>query len=145
MVEVRFVVNAPVKQVFDVLADGWLYANWVVGASHIRDVDSDWPQVGSRIHHSVGPWPLTIDDTTEVVAVDPPRLLELKARAWPAGTASIRLELTGDEATEIRMTEEVSGGPGRLLPSPLQGLLLTPRNTESLSRLADLAVGRSRG
>ncbi|MEV0246630.1 SRPBCC family protein [Nocardia sp. NPDC050712] len=143
MVEVKFVVNAPPKQVFDVLADGWLYTGWVVGASHIRDVDAGWPEVGTRIHHSVGPWPLTIDDTTVVRAVDPPRMLELEARAWPFGSATIRLELSGEESTEIRMTEVVSGGPGRLLPGLAQGVLLGPRNLESLSRLADLVIGRA--
>ncbi|WP_194813877.1 SRPBCC family protein [Nocardia sp. XZ_19_385] len=144
MVEVKFVVNAPAKQVFEVLADGWLYTNWVVGASHIRDVDAGWPEVGTRIHHSVGLWPMTIDDTTEVLAVDPPRLLELRARLWPVGMAAIRLELSGDETTtEIRMTEEITGGPGRMLPEAAQALMLAPRNTESLSRLADLVLGRA--
>ncbi|MEU8899844.1 SRPBCC family protein [Nocardia sp. NPDC048505] len=142
MVEVRYVVNAPAEQVFEILADGWMYPNWVVGASHIRAVDPGWPEVGTRIHHSVGPWPLTINDTTVVRVVEPPRLLELEARAWPFGTAAIRLELVGEGYTEIRMTETVSGGPGRMLPGLGQAALLAPRNLESLSRLADLVLGR---
>ena len=51
------------------LSDGWLYALWVVGAARMRDVDEGWPAVGTRLHHSVGTWPLLIDDTTEVLEV----------------------------------------------------------------------------
>ena len=55
-------VRATPADVFAVLADGWLYPSWVVGASRVRGVDGTWPQPGSRIHHSVGVWPLLIDD-----------------------------------------------------------------------------------
>ena len=54
------------QSVFAVLADGWLYATWVVGAARIRAVDPQWPAEGSSIHHSVGSWPLLLDDTTTV-------------------------------------------------------------------------------
>ena len=60
-------ISATPEQVWEVLADGWLYPLFVVGASRMRDVDDDWPAVGSRLHHSVGTWPLLIDDTTEVL------------------------------------------------------------------------------
>ena len=39
-------VNTTPDQVWDVLADGWLYPLWVVGATRMRDVDQDWPAVG---------------------------------------------------------------------------------------------------
>lgn len=140
-------VTVPVApgDVFDVLADGWLYALWVVGASHIHDVDDTWPSVGARIHHGVGPWPTTLHDVTEVLAVDPPHSLELRARSWPVGSAWIRIALQpgADGSTAIQMSERVSGGPGRLLPDAAQKLLLTPRNNESLKRLADIVVGRA--
>ena len=32
-------VDAPAEAVWAVLADGWLYASWVVGASRVREVD----------------------------------------------------------------------------------------------------------
>ncbi|MCM6774152.1 SRPBCC family protein [Nocardia sp. CDC159] len=143
--EAEITVDATPEEVFAVLSDGWLYGLWVVGASHIRDVDKDWPAVGSRIHHSVGPWPLTRQDVTTVRAVEPPHLLELDARLWPVGAARIRLELTGRGAnTVVRMHEYVCRGPGKVLPVDLQQLLLVPRNTESLHRLGDIAVGRAR-
>src|ERR1043165_7866722 len=56
-------VDATPDQVWSVLADGWLYPLWVVGASRMREVDDEWPEPGARLHHSVGTWPLLIDDT----------------------------------------------------------------------------------
>jgi len=130
--------------VWAVLADGWSYAGWVVGASHIRDVDTGWPKPGTRIHHSVGPWPLTIEDVTEVVRCEPSRLLELDARLWPAGTARIMFTLRArsEALTEVRMSEHVARGPSKFLPTFAQDVLLIPRNRETLRRLDALARGR---
>src|SRR5690242_18115313 len=82
VIETCRVIGTSPDRIFAVLADGWSYASWVVGAAHIRDVDRDWPAVGTRVHHRVGPWPLQINDQTVVRAVRPGRLLELAARAW---------------------------------------------------------------
>jgi hypothetical protein len=143
MTEVTMTASVSLEAVFAVLADGWSYAGWVVGASHIRTVDPGWPEQGTRIHHSVGPWPMVVHDVTTVRAVEQPRSLELDARLWPFGMARIRLELTETRpgSTQIRMLEEVVRGPGRVLPNAVQALLLVPRNRESLRRLIDLATG----
>jgi len=127
--------------VWAVLADGWSYASWVVGASHIRAVDSGWPKPGARIHHSVGPWPLVIQDSTEVVRCEERGLLELDARLWPAGAARITFTLRArsESVTELRMAEVVERGPSAFLPKFAQDLLLTPRNRETLRRLSALA------
>ncbi|HEX5407818.1 MAG TPA: SRPBCC family protein [Pseudonocardiaceae bacterium] len=133
--------------VFALLADGWSYAGWVVGNSHVRDVDPGWPAPGTRIHHSAGMWPAQIQDVTEVRAVEQDRSLELTARLWWLGTATIRFTLTpldGGTGTHVEMAEEAKGGPAGLIPARLQALVLRPRNVESLSRLADLAAGRVR-
>ncbi len=144
MIDVTTTMPVHRDQVWAVLADGWSYAGWVVGATHVRDVDEGWPAVGARIHHSVGPWPLVLKDATKVVTAEPGRLLELDAHAWPFGMARVRLELTeiGPATTDVRMSEEAREGPGRLLPKPVQAALLIPRNRESLARLAHLAAGR---
>jgi uncharacterized protein YndB with AHSA1/START domain len=142
--EVSRVVDVPPYAVFAVLADGWLYAGWVVGSSHIRDVDENWPAVGARIHHSVGPWPVHIQDVTVVRAVEPGLSLSLEARGWPLGVAAVAVTLVphGDGKTLVRMTEHIIRGPGKVLPAALQALFVKPRNTESLARLADLATGK---
>ncbi|MBB5851323.1 SRPBCC family protein [Amycolatopsis umgeniensis] len=144
MTEVSKLVEVPPDAVFAVLADGWQYAGWVVGSSHIRDVDEDWPAVGSRIHHSVGPWPFHIQDVTVVKAVEPGSFLKLEARGWPLGAAEVGLTLAphGEGRTRILMTERVVRGPGKVLPEPVQALVAKPRNNEALARLADLVTGK---
>lgn len=140
------VVNAPADVVWSVLADGWLYASWVVGASRIREVDRSWPDVGSRVHHSFGIWPLVIDDTSEVLVAVPGRELKLRARGWPAGEAEVHLTLSPDRAihTSVSIVEDAVAGPGKLIPRAVRQLALAPRNVEALRRLALIAEGRYR-
>jgi uncharacterized protein YndB with AHSA1/START domain len=131
------------QQVWDVLADGWLYPLWVVGAARMRRVDPGWPDEGTRIHHSVGLWPLLINDHTEVLEVRTGEFLRLRARAWPIGAAEIAITLTpnGDH-TDVRLEETVTSGPGALIPPPIEGLSLKWRNSEALQRLASIAERR---
>lgn len=137
-------VHATPEQVWAVLADGWLYPLWVVGASRMRDVDDHWPAVGAQLHHSVGSWPLLLDDTTEVLECTPGSLIRLRARAWPAGEAEvvIRLEASGTD-TEVVIHEDAVSGPGRLVPKPLRDVQLAWRNVETLRRLAYVAERRA--
>lgn len=145
MVEVSRTVEVAAKHVFEVLADGWSYAAWVVGNSHIRDVDPDWPAVGARIQHSAGLWPAQFRDWSEVTAVVPDRMIELRAHLWLLGAATVRIELVPTAgATRMVMSERVVAGPAALLPGPVQDVLLRARNHEVLHRLGDLAVGRAR-
>jgi hypothetical protein len=131
--------------VFAVLSDGWLYATWVVGASRIRAVDEQWPAVGSELHHSVGTWPLLLDDSTKVIDVDPPAMLRLKARAWPSGEAHVELRVEPTPAgCMITIEEHPSTGPAQIVPGPIMDALLHVRNEESLRRLVFLAEGRAR-
>ncbi len=131
-------------RVWEVLADGWLYPLWVVGAARMRRVDPAWPEVGSRIHHSVGLWPLLIDDHTEVLEVREGEYIRLKARAWPIGAAEVALTLTPNHGhTDVKIEETVTSGPGVLIPPPIEGLSLKWRNSEALQRLANLAEQRA--
>jgi Polyketide cyclase / dehydrase and lipid transport len=137
------IISASPDRVFAVLADGWSYASWVVGASHIRAVDEGWPAVGTRIHHQVGPWPLHLKDVTWVYAVVPGRMLEVHARAWPLGEARVRLDLEPvDAETRVTLAYDLIAGVGRLVPQPVQSVLLGPRSAEMLGRLDDIAVRR---
>lgn len=139
-------IKATPEQVWDVLADGWLYPLWVVGASRMREVDDGWPAVGTELHHSVGTWPMLIDDSTVVLESTPGSTLVLHARAWPAGAArvTLRLEAVGVE-TDVSIEEDAVSGPGLLMPKPLRDVQLKWRNTESLRRLAYVAERRSAG
>lgn len=131
------------ERVWDVLCDGWVYPTWVVGASRMRDVDAHWPSPGARLHHSVGIWPLVIDDKTEVLAAEPARSLRLRAHAWPGGAAEVLLEIEpSPEGCIVSMREDAVAGPGLLMPRPLRQLMIKPRNRESLQRLAFIAENR---
>ncbi len=146
MIEVTRNVTVGPEQVFSVLADGWAFAGWVVGASHIRAVDDGWPNLGCRIHHSVGPWPVAIEDVTTVTAVRRNSMIGLDARLWPVGAARVEIALLpgADGGTQIVLAEEVVKGPFRLAPDALLEVVLRPRNNESLRRLENIAVGRAR-
>jgi uncharacterized protein YndB with AHSA1/START domain len=135
------VVHASAARVWEVLADGWTYPLWVVGASRMRAVEDRWPEVGSRLHHSVGTWPALLDDHTEVTEMEPGVCLTLRARAQPSGTASvtIRLEPVGEDETRVVMEEDAVSGPALLMPKPLRDAMLSWRNEESLRRLAYVA------
>lgn len=133
-------VDCTPDDLFGVLADGWAYAMWVVGAARIRAVEDDWPAPGSRIHHSVGLWPLMISDTTSMVEWQPPHRATLKVRAWPAGKGEVTIRCTPEGGrTRVTIGEDATTGPARLVPSLVRQPLLHARNGETLRRLAYLA------
>ena len=108
-------LNCSPEEVFDVLNDGWSYPLWVVGASRIRDVDAGWPAPRSKLHHSFGVWPLLIDDSTEVLEIEPGKRLVLEARGWPIGKARVEITVEADGlGSSVSISEDASGGPARL-------------------------------
>ena len=147
MISISRPIEATSEQVWAVLSDGWLYAGWVVGASRIREVDPRWPAVGATIGHSVGSWPLLLDDDTEVLTCRPGRLLRLLARTRPLGESLVEIEITarpGLGSCVVAIREDTVSGPGMLVPAPVRQLALAPRNRESLRRLDYLVRGRQR-
>jgi uncharacterized protein YndB with AHSA1/START domain len=138
------VIHATPEQVWSVLEDGWLYPLWVVGASRMREVEDAWPAAGSKVHHSVGSWPVLISDETEVLESVPGSLLRLRAAAWPSGEAGVTIRLRPvDDGTEVTIEEDAIAGPGRLVPSPVRHAGLRWRNVETLRRLAFVAERRT--
>jgi hypothetical protein len=146
MMQTSWQTGATRQQVWNVLSEGWLYASWVVGASRIRKVDPQWPAVGARLHHSVGSWPLLLNDETRVLTSRPARLLRLLASTRPVGEALVEIELTDRTdapGSTIELREELVSGPARLIAAPLLKAALVPRNRESLRRLSFMAEGRA--
>ena len=140
------IIDATPERVFEVLLDPACYGEWVVGSKEIRGADRDWPAVGSRFHHRVGMGPLTIDDHTRIEEIDPPRLLKLRARARPLGTALVTLELSPrNGGTAVTMIEDPADFLSAFAFQPLVHLLTRRRNEESLRRLARLAEGAGAG
>jgi Polyketide cyclase / dehydrase and lipid transport len=138
-------IAATPEQVWSVLADGWLYPLFVVGAARMRNVDESWPAVGSQLHHSVGCWPALINDTTEVLEVEEASRILLLARGWPAGQAHVEISLRPDgQSTVVTIAEQATAGPGAMIPKPIQDVQLNARNVETLRRLAFVVEGRTR-
>ncbi len=133
--------TAPPEAVFAVLSDGRRYADWVVGAKKIRDVDASWPAPGAKFHHMVGVGPLTIKDSSAPEAIVSPRSMTLNVRARPAGIARVHitLEPDGEGGTDITMDEYPIAGIARVTDNPIQRTLLRGRNLEALRRLKNLA------
>ncbi len=138
-------VQASRDRVWDVLCEGWTYSNWVVGTSHMRAVEREWPGVGSRLFHASGVWPLVTRDETQVEQSVPATTLTLIARGRPFGEARVRIELAdgGADGCTITMHETPVSGPGKWLHNPATEALLIRRNVEALDRLAALVEART--
>lgn len=138
-------MRASAEAVWNVLADGWLYPSWVVGASRMRAVDPQWPDVGAELHHSQGAWPLLLDDSTQVLTSVPGHELVLHGNLRPLGEVTIRMLLEPEPAAcVVTMEEDFVKGLLECVPSRVRPALIGPRNRESLRRLAYLAEGGSR-
>lgn len=130
--------------VWEVLADPRGYGYWVVGSKVIRDADPAWPAPGTRFHHTIGGGPLKVSDHTESLEAQPPRLLRMRTKARPLGTARVTMQMTPkDGGTLVRMTEDPDGPTAILALNPLVHLLTKARNAESLMRLEELALRRA--
>jgi uncharacterized protein YndB with AHSA1/START domain len=130
--------------VWDVLADPASYAYWVVGSKAVRDADPGFPAPGTKFHHTIGVGPLTVRDHTEILEAERPRLMRMRAKGRPLGTASVTLEMTSESGgTRVRMTENPDGPFAILALNPLVHVLTKLRNAESLMRLEELALRRS--
>jgi hypothetical protein len=124
------------------LADGYSYADWVVGTREIRDVEAGFPAPGTSLHYTVGRGPLRHTGHTKVTSVEPGECLELEVRAWPAAAIYILLKVLkrDDESSEVTIVEYPHRGLGAVLHNPVSDLLLKLRNVETLRRLERVAL-----
>ena len=141
-VNVRVMRCSP-EDVFAVLADGWVFPVWVVGASRMRNVDDAWPAVGSKLHHSFGVWPLLINDDTTVVELVAPHHFVMQPKGWPMGEARVIVDIKPHRSgCVVRIEEFALSGPATFVPKFLLNVGLYLRNVETLHRLAYIAEGR---
>lgn len=144
MATVTATIRTSPEAVFAILADGWLYSNWVVGTSHMRAVESSWPAVGARLYHAAGVWPAVTRDESVVEEMEPNQRLVLTAKGRPLGQARVVLELRPVGAdTVVTMSETPIAGPGKWAHNRLTEAILVRRNVEALARLAALAERRT--
>ena len=147
MAVLNVLIEGSPERVWDVLSDGWAYAEWVAGTQDIRDVDANWPEPGARIHYSirVGRW--TLDDVTTVRAMEPRRRLELEAYAGRLGSARISIELVdwdGDRTVVIIDEHPLTGVGARWHSAPLEAALRW-RNRRMMGSLARVVGDRQQG
>lgn len=139
-------VRAPVGAVWEVLADGWSYHEWVVGTTGIRRVDDGWPAVGSTLQYVLGRGQLSRSDRTVVRFADPQHRLELQAHAPPFGTARVAIELVDWGAeTVVIVDEHPLTGWGARLHTLAGDVLLRARNRRMLANLSAVVERRQAG
>ncbi|KJK39206.1 polyketide cyclase [Streptomyces variegatus] len=130
--------------VWDVLADGHRYAEWVVGTSASHPVRGQWPRTGSAIRYQVRLGPVRLDNETVVRACEEGARLELEAKAGPLGTARIAIELRpwGEHCLVIVDEHPLRGAGGRLHNAGFEALIQL-RHRAMLARLARLCEGEA--
>ncbi|WP_330172390.1 SRPBCC family protein [Streptomyces sp. NBC_01498] len=132
-------IEAPVEDVWAVLADGTRYAEWVVGTADSYPREGQWPEIGARITYTVrlGRW--SASGTTVVRRSEPPRVLELEADSGPLGTARIAVEVRpwGEHALVV-IDEHPLRGPGGTLHNTAVDAVIQLRHRTMLARLADV-------
>ena len=145
MATTDIVIEAPANVVYDTLMDAWTYALWVGGTKNIRDVEPDWPEPGSKFHHSVGVGPLMTRDETRMISREHDRLVELNVQLWPIGEGVVQLELEDlGGRTHVVMHEEFVSGPAAWSDNPLQQVMMKLRNDWSLDKLKRIVEQRHR-
>lgn len=129
---------------FAAIADPTTYDDWLVGARAIDRVEPDWPARGSRFHHRVGIGPFQIPDYSEVLAIDPGRMLKLRVKARPLLVAVATFHVVGDdERCVVTLQEEPAGGWVGALVGPVIDPAVHVRNHRSLRNLARWLGDRS--
>ncbi|MGI8433309.1 MAG: SRPBCC family protein [Nocardioidaceae bacterium] len=132
--------KAPPLRVWDVLCDGYRYADWVMGTKEIRAVDDGFPTVGTAIHFTAGVGPITYRNKTTVRSSVEMQCLELEAHGWPAG--SVRIVLTiepSGEGCNLTFDEHPLRGPARWLHNPVTNVVFNARTSMILGNLIKLA------
>lgn len=146
MAVLNVLVEGDPQQVWDVLSDGWAYAQWVAGTRRIRDVDAHWPEPGARIHFTAGIGPWTMEDVTTVRKMEPRHRLELEAYAGRLGSARVSIQLLswGEDRTVVIIDEHPLTGLGARWHSLPLDALLRLRNGRMMRSLARVVSERRR-
>ncbi|MGY1602150.1 SRPBCC family protein [Geodermatophilus sp. SYSU D00815] len=143
MAVVNVLVPRRPEQVWDVLADGHAYADWVLGTKEIRDVDAGWPAMGTALHYTVGVGPVTLEGRTTVRRLEEGRRLGLEADAGLLGSARIVIDLDEwGEDTVVELDEHPLRGPAAWLHSPLSDVLVLLRGRPMLAQFSRVVEER---
>lgn len=133
---VRRESTATPEQVWAVIADGWTYPSWVVGAPRMRAGAPDWPVPGAELHHSFGLWPAMVNDKTVSL-----RCERLAVWSWRlmAGRSVRRLSAS---RSSRRHRGVISASAKTCRPVPASGFRRQSGNGSGVRRAPPRVVGR---
>ncbi|MES9807500.1 MULTISPECIES: SRPBCC family protein [Streptomyces] len=141
----RRLILSPPSKVWELLANGHRYGEWVSGTQQVVAADPHWPDVGARLRVRVGLGPLVLDDTCVVRICQPERRLELEAKADPFGAARIAMNLIPWGGNTLFLLEwHPLRGPGTRMHGLPVDYLVSIRNGMMLTKLARIAVNEQR-
>ena len=134
--------TASPDRVWQVLANGRLFAQWAIGATQVCEVDDGWPEVGSRPHHAIGRGRFALRSETRVLASTSTQLLRLRIDAWPTAGSELTITLEPTSCgTRLRIEEVSVAGADHVVPPTVHRMLLRWRSAQALRGLAFLAEG----
>ena len=134
--------SASPDRVWRVVANGWLFAQWAIGAVKVCRVDDDWPSAGSSLDHAFGHGRFVLRSETRVLASTPGELLRVRTDGWPTGGSELTVTLESGPSGTILLVDELAvAGPDHVLPPAVHTMLLQWRNTQLVRGLALLAEG----
>jgi uncharacterized protein YndB with AHSA1/START domain len=137
------IIDAPAGVVWAALLDPSTYPDWLIGTREVREVEPDWPAIGSGFHHSVGVGPLVLRDRTHITGIEPGHRLELAVKARPLVSACARFELVSDgDRTVVTLEEEPAHRIIGNLVRPFLDVATHHRNHRSLRNLDRLLTGQ---
>ncbi|MFG1809509.1 SRPBCC family protein [Streptomyces sp. NPDC049040] len=132
-------IKRPRDDVWSVLSDRDLYAEWVPGTSGSHPGEGDWPEEGATLRYSVRAGPWSLHGTTVVREERRPERLALEIDSGALGTARIDIEIRrwGRDSLVIADEHPLTGPAGTLHNAALD-VVLQMRHRRMLARLADL-------
>ncbi|MEU3415678.1 SRPBCC family protein [Streptomyces sp. NPDC006658] len=130
-------IKAAPETVWDLLADGNRYAEWVVGTGASHPKSGRWPEENSSIAYEVWVGPLRFGNETIVRRCQEGSVLELEILAGHLGTARFAIELRpwGEHCLVIA-DEHPLQGAGAVLHNVGVEALIQLRHRSMLARLA---------
>ncbi|MBB5926932.1 SRPBCC family protein [Streptomyces echinatus] len=131
------VIEADPAAVWDVLADGHRYAEWVVGTGVSRPKHGHWPRRDASIAYEIHLGPFRLGNETVVRHCREGSLLELEIMAGFLGTARFSIELRewGEHCLVIVDEHPLQGAGGALHNAGVEALIQV-RHRSMLARLA---------
>ncbi|MES4891188.1 SRPBCC family protein [Streptomyces sp. NPDC096012] len=130
-------IKASPAAVWEVLADGSRYADWVVGTASSQPKRGRWPQEEASIEYEIRLGPFRLGNETIVRRCRAGSVLELEAKAGFLGTARIAIELRewGRYCLVIVDEHPLQGAGGMLHNAGFEALIQL-RHRAMLARLA---------